>query len=735
MFQYFVNKLLGDLPPNFNYVIKKKIEYNGIRGGYYDIYDGVSKNNEDVSIFIYEKSNKDFHNNVKKYVNNHLNYSKKLIHPNILKVLYTFDNDKRIYIVTEKCVPLFFENIKGDPIWGIYEVISAVNFINNYNYVHCLINPLSVFVTSKGRWKLSLFDCIYEKNMNIHNIINNIQDHLFFSYGYKLINFSSVAKPVAIDAYGIAYLMVWSYQNYITESQNKEGNMFSMGIENTCFSEGKRDEYFLNGETYKEIKNKYFLNIDIMQIYKNCLPQNLWNIYEVLLQYSVKGIDINFSTILNNDNITGSYIVKTMLFLTEIHMKSRIEKNNFFCNLYENLDNINIDVKVQLILPEICKNLEVSENLEKCLQIILIISKDMNINDFEKMVYPTFLKYFLQTDRSIRYMLLECFPLIEKNLNNNNMNEIYLSYMYGFSDNNISIKNATIKNFIYVYPKLKNNIKTQALHVLLENLKDRDCCIKTNTIICIAKIANYILEDKQNILENVYKIGLCDMYVQIRAATLQAIKATYNQFDIKRFILNIMPLVVKCLIDESPEVREITFELFDFVLPLLKNSVMNIGVNNTDTKKNDDKILVENSLTNEKEANTTYHHGYKFSENNQKKYPQGVINNNFTNVYHIEQAEKNNKTSTIRTTPSNNANQIFNNNTRNENKIDIHKTEDKLKSIKEIEDEILDDFGWDLDFTEDKKNSKKINLNIDDFFDEFDLNNEENTPRFKLSSL
>ncbi|CAD2094697.1 protein kinase, putative [Plasmodium vinckei brucechwatti] len=719
MFQYFVNKLLGDLPPNFNYVIKKKIEYNGIRGGYYDIYDGVNKNNEDVSIFIYEKNNKDFNNNVKKYVNNHLNYSKKLIHPNILKVLYTFDNDKRIYIVTEKCVPLFFENIKGDPIWGIYEVISAVNFINNYNYVHCLVNPFSVFVTSKGRWKLSLFDCIYEKNMNIHSIINNIQDHLFFSYGYKLINFSNVAKPVAIDAYGLAYLMVWSYQNYMTESQNKEGNM---GIANTSFSEGKRDEHFLNGETFKEIKNKYFLNIDIMQIYKNCLPPNLWNIYEALLQYSVKGIDINFSAILNSDNITGSYTVKTMLFLTEIHMKSRIEKNNFFCNLYENLDNINIDVKVQLILPEISKNLEVSENLEKCLQIMLIISKDMNMNDFEKIVYPTFLKYFLQTDRSIRYMLLECFPIIEKNLNNNNMNEIYLSYMYGFSDNNISIKNATIKNFIYVYPKLKNSIKTQALHVLLENLKDRDCCIKTNTIICIAKIANYILEDKQNILENVYKIGLCDMYVQIRAATLQAIKATYNQFDIKRFILNIMPLVVKCLIDESPEIRQITFELFDFVIPLLKRSVMDIGVNNTGTQKNDDKSGVGNSCTNEKEDNPTYHHGYKFSENEHKKCLQeGVINN---------------KTSMIRTNP-NNANKILNCNTRSENKIDINKKEDKLKSINEIEEEILDDFGWDLDFTKEKKNSKKnnLNLNIDDFFDEFNLNNEENTPRFKLSSL
>lgn len=693
MLQYFVDKLFGDLPPNFNYVIKNKIEYNGIRGGYYDIYDGVNKHNEEVSIFIYEKSNKDFHSNVKKYVNNHLNYSKKLIHPNILKVLYTFDNDKRIYIVTEKCVPLFFEKIKGDPIWGIYEIINAVNFINNFNYVHCLVNPFSVFVTSKGRWKLSLFDCIYEKDMNIHNIINNIKDHLFFSYGYKLIDFSNVAKPVAIDAYGLAYLMVWSYQNYMIEFKNKESNSFNMDIENTSFSVEHRDDYFRNGETFKDIKNKFCLNIDTTQIYKNYLPQNLWNIYEALLQYSVKGIDINFSTILNSDNITGSYIVKTMLFLTEVHMKSRIEKNNFFCNLYENLDNINFDVKVQLILPEIIKNLEVSENLEKCLQIMLIISKDMNTNDFEKMIYPIFLKYFLQTDRYIRYILLECFPIVEKNLNNNNMNEIYLSYMYGFSDNNISIKNATIKNFIYIYPKLKNSIRTQALHILLENLKERDCCIKTNTIICVAKIANYILEDKQNILENVYKIGLCDMHVQIRAATLQAIKATYNQFDIKRFILNIMPLIVKCLIDESYEIREITFDLFDFVIPLLKKSVTNIGVSNTDTKKNDNKNVILNDWVNQKDVNPIYIHGYKFCEKKQKTHLQEGINNNSRNLWYNEKGQKmsNKKDST-----KNETNLNLNINTKN----------DKLKSINEIEKEVLDDFEWNFEVSEEKKKKK-----------------------------
>lgn len=110
MLQYFVNKLFGDLPSSFNYMIGKKIEYD-IKISYYEIYEGHDKNGEEVCVFIYEKNNKET-SFVKRYIKNHLSYSKKLIHPNILKVLDTYENEKRIYIVTEKCVPLIYEKNK-----------------------------------------------------------------------------------------------------------------------------------------------------------------------------------------------------------------------------------------------------------------------------------------------------------------------------------------------------------------------------------------------------------------------------------------------------------------------------------------------------------------------------------------------------------------------------------------------------------------------------------------------
>ncbi|SBT36623.1 protein kinase, putative [Plasmodium ovale wallikeri] len=600
MLQYFVGKLFGDLPSNFSYVIGKRLEFQ-TKTGYYDIYEGVDKNNEGVSIFIYEKKNNEL-GNVKRYTNNHFAYAKKFKHPNILKVFYTYENDKRIYIVTEKCTPLIFEKIGSDPIWGLYEIISAVHFINTCNYIHCLIHPFSVFVNARGRWKLSLFDGIHDKNTSIHHIMDDLRDHILFTYGHKL-NLPNGAHPMCIDAQGVAFLMTWSYKNYIssntaynnyacTASENCEktasdnvqgGSSTSSWYQNLdrCTNSLANTGWHIDGYPDGNPGDDSAMNIfskSPMNISKECLPKELYSVYDVLQMCSYKEIDLGL--VLRDNNLRKNNIVSTMLFLTELHMKSRIEKTQFFDILYTNLDNIPIDVKIQMILPELVQNIEVTENSVICLKIILIISKDMPTKQFEKFLYPTIVKYFSQIDRSIRYVLLDSFPFFEKHLSSNNMSEIYSSYIYGFFDDNMYIKNESIKTFIYVYPKLKSKLKSSSLNALLENLKENDSCIRTNTIICIAKIAKYILSDKQNILENVFNVGLNDPFPQTRAATIQSIKFTYDQFNTKKMVSNILPLLIRSLTDDAIELRICTFDALEFILSKLKGDLLG-GCTNT----------------------------------------------------------------------------------------------------------------------------------------------------------
>ncbi|SOV11694.1 protein kinase, putative [Plasmodium gaboni] len=569
MLQYFVNKLFGDLPSSFNYMIGKKIEYD-IKIGYYEMYEGHDKNCEEVCVFIYEKNNKET-TYVKRYIKNHLSYSKKLIHPNILKVLDTYENEKRIYIVTEKCVPLIYEKIKSDPIWGLYEIMRSIHFINSCNYIHGLINPLSIFVNSKGRWKLSNFDCIHEKNMSISNIYNDIKDHIFCSYGYK-INIPHNIHSTYIDCNGLILLMIWSYKKYICSTGNENNDiLYRVGnnIDNNTYSMTN----YLSSDPHSSMTFLIF-NVNYEKDKMDYIPHNLHEVYNMLSTYNCS--EINLNNILNDENLkNNNYIVRTMLFLTEIHMRSKIEKSIFLDNLFEYIDNISLDVKVQMILPELCKNIDIFENYIKCLKIILHISKDITSEEFEKMIYGSiFLKCFHLTDRTVRYLLLEYFPFIEKHLNHNHMNEIYKPYIYGFMDNNMSIKNETIKNFIYLFPKLKTNIRSAALNVLLENLKENDSCIKTNCIICIAKISKHIITDKQNILENVFQVGIHDMSIQTKVATLHSIKYTYDQFCMKKFVSNILPMVTRSMIDDNMQIRSCAFDVLESLMVDLKKELL-----------------------------------------------------------------------------------------------------------------------------------------------------------------
>ncbi|EUD68160.1 SCY1 protein kinase [Plasmodium inui San Antonio 1] len=583
MLQYFVGKLFGDLPANFNFVVGKRLECGSPQNGgyYYEMYEGVNKNNEGVCIFIYDKKGKEG-SREKRYTSNHLAFSKKLIHPNILKVLYTYESDKRIYIVTEKCVPLHIEGVRSDPLWGLYEIFSAVYFVSMCNYVHCLVNPLSVFVNERGRWKLSLFDCIHEKGESIHHILNDLKDHIVCTYGYA-VPIPNGVHATWVDAHGLAFLMAWSYKSYL-ERRSHFGDA-DPGVPSIRRSSphgsgtvaAERGYYLktpmLNGEDAHEgLSTRYVFQVDLHRTAQECIPKRLLPFYRNLLKYSKK--EINFFTILDDHSLRTDSTISTMLFLTQIHMKSKSEKVQFLDNLFSKLENISSSVKTEKILPELVQNVEVSESRVTCLKIVLTISRELPTEQFDKMIFPTVSKYFSIKDRSIRFVLLENFHHIEKHLTSNHMNEIYNSYRYGFLDNNTSIKNESIKNFIYVFPKLKSNFKSSSLMALLDNLRDSDFCVRTNTIICVAKIAKYILDDKENILENVYKVGLQESFVQTRLATIQAVKFTYDQFSAKKYASNILPLLVRSLIDDSSEVRLAAFDAMDSVCAQLRGDLL-----------------------------------------------------------------------------------------------------------------------------------------------------------------
>ena len=93
---------------------------------------------------------------------------KTLRHPNILMFQDGVENDKAVFIATERVQPLYnylreskeSDSQKQNEIaWGLYQIATALNFLNNdCKIVHNNVCMSSIVVNRAGEWKLTGFE-------------------------------------------------------------------------------------------------------------------------------------------------------------------------------------------------------------------------------------------------------------------------------------------------------------------------------------------------------------------------------------------------------------------------------------------------------------------------------------------------------------------------------------------------------------------------------------------------
>ena len=93
---------------------------------------------------------------------------KMLRHPNILMFQDGVENDKAVFIATERVQPLFTylkESNESDSqkeneiAWGLYQIATALNFLNtDCKIVHNNVCMSSIVVNRAGEWKLTGFE-------------------------------------------------------------------------------------------------------------------------------------------------------------------------------------------------------------------------------------------------------------------------------------------------------------------------------------------------------------------------------------------------------------------------------------------------------------------------------------------------------------------------------------------------------------------------------------------------
>jgi hypothetical protein len=111
-------------------------------------------------------------------VQNALKRLKSLRHPYILRYVDGGETDDAILVVAESAVPLRAwlaqtRPASSDPpaahadfaaacVWGVYTLVTALNFLASIDVVHGSVSPDAVWVTRGGDWKLFGFELAFE---------------------------------------------------------------------------------------------------------------------------------------------------------------------------------------------------------------------------------------------------------------------------------------------------------------------------------------------------------------------------------------------------------------------------------------------------------------------------------------------------------------------------------------------------------------------------------------------
>jgi SCY1-like protein 1 len=223
---------------------------------------------------------------------------KMLRHPNVLMFQDGVENDKAVFIATERVQPLYnylkeskeSDSQKHNEIaWGLYQIATALHFLNNdCKIVHNNVCMSSVVVNRAGEWKLTGFE----------------YSHLIDDSNVPLKILSTLDRYEPPEKSPIASLKTAPNRNMI----QTESGVDSWGL----------------GCLIWEIFNSCLLpNPNSLQTIGNKMPKSLSSSYQGLL-YAQLNKRLNMAKFLANcrekNSFMDNHFVQTLLFLEEIQV-------------------------------------------------------------------------------------------------------------------------------------------------------------------------------------------------------------------------------------------------------------------------------------------------------------------------------------------------------------------------------------------------------------------------------
>ena len=158
------------------------------------------------------------------------------------------------------------------------------------------------------------------------------------------------------------------------------------------------------------------------------------------------------------------------------------------------------------VLPELLKSMEFGGGGPKVFGVIMKIGAKLSDEEYDARVTPVIVRLFASPDRAIRVCLLDSLPLMidrlsEKVINNKVFPQMVrddsdlvdradVVQVTGFTDVAPLVREQTVKAVLTVITKLSDRtINGELLKYLAKTSNDEQPGIRTNTTICLGKIA------------------------------------------------------------------------------------------------------------------------------------------------------------------------------------------------------------------------------------------------------
>lgn len=227
------------------------------------------------------------------------------------------------------------------------------------------------------------------------------------------------------------------------------------------------------------------------------------------------------------------------------------------------------------VLPELLKSVEFGGGGAKAFGVVMKIGTKLPDDDFDTKVTPVVIRLFQNPDRAIRVCLLDNLPLMIERLSQKVVNDkIFPNLVTGFTDLAPVVREQTLKSVLTIVGKLSDRtINGELLKCLAKTANDEQPGIRTNTTICLGKIAkNLGTSSRSKVLIAAFSRSLRDPFVHARNASLMALSVTGECFSDDDSALRILPAICPLLIDKEKVVRDQALKTMDIYMQKIRKA-------------------------------------------------------------------------------------------------------------------------------------------------------------------